>query len=177
MNAPIPIPTPLKSDDVTSAKPPLISPEAMAIDKELILIVGHDPEFVPPAWHGAAYKIQTWLTNGWPREAILTSAKVQMAQRGNKSKPNTAAYFEKGIADFIASNSNPLPVGNSNGTSPGTELSAYANGQPRSGGKQTRDDIIIAGMRHVAVKMAGDRERKRQADAVPAERPNGADHE
>lgn len=104
-----------KRADAASAQVSLISPEATAIERELILIVGHDPEFVPPAWHGAAYKIQNWLTNGWPREAILTSAKVQMAARGSKSKPNSAAYFEKGIADFIATQNSTLPQGTPNG--------------------------------------------------------------
>jgi uncharacterized protein YdaU (DUF1376 family) len=166
-----------KRDDDASAKPPLISQEAFEVEREMGKIVGIDPDFVPPAWFGAPHKIQAWLSNGWPAESIIASTRMQMAARNGKPPPSTAGYFEKGIADFIANNARPIPIGEKNAASTSSELSTsgHTNGGSSGNRKQTRDDIIIAGMRHVAVKMAGDRERKRQADAIPIERPNGAD--
>lgn len=168
-----------KRDDDTSAKAPLISQEAFAVEKEMGKIVGIDPDFVPPAWFGAPHKIQAWLSGGWPAESIIASTRMQMAARNGKPPPSTANYFEKGIADFIANNEKSLPVGIQNGSSSCPELStalAYQNGQSRGGNRQTQDDIILAGMRLASVKMAGDRKREREANALSANRnrPNGS---
>lgn len=91
-----------------------ISPEAILLTNEITKIAGHDIEFPPPGWVGGAYRVQMWLTKGWPREAILASVQKQMAAKKG-SPPSTVQYFEKGIADFIAQQSAPLPVGNQNG--------------------------------------------------------------
>ena len=172
-NAPIPTPTPLKKDDDTSAQAPLISKEAFEVAKELTVLVGYDPEFVPPRWHGAPYKIQAWLAGGWPREAILTSAKIQMEGRGKRGPPGTVQYFEKGIADFVAQQLEPLPAGDKNGAIANYDNRQAGgpeggNGQGRSRGhrRETRDDVILAGMRQVAGKMARDRDEKRGNGSV-----------
>lgn len=168
-----------KRDDDTSAKAPLISQEAFEVEREMGKIVGIDPGFIPPAWFGAPHKVQAWLSGGWPAESIIASTRIQMAARIGKPPPSTASYFEKGIADFIANNARPIPIGAQNGSSSSTELStavAYSNGQPRGGNRQTQDDIILAGMRLASVKMAGDRKREREANALSAnrDRPNGS---
>ncbi len=175
-NAPIPTPTPLKNDDDTSAKVPLISKEAFEVAKELTILVGYDPEFMPPSWHGAAYKIQAWLTGGWPCEAILTSAKIQMEGRGKRAPPNSVKYFEKGIADFIATQSAELPIGESNATFANAEnrnghTGTNGSSKPRNGHRQTRDDAILAGMGRIADRMARDRDLKRGNQILPDNRP------
>lgn len=161
-----------KRDDDVSAKAPLISQEAFEVEKEMGKIVGIDPDFIPPAWFGAPHKIQAWLSGGWPAESIIASTRMQMAARNGKPPPSTAGYFEKGIAEFIATNARPIAIGTPNAASSGTELSTgtYTNGQSRSGHRQTQDDIVLAGMRLASVKMAGDRQREREAAALSADR-------
>lgn len=105
-------PSPAQSAPSAPAQPsaePLISPEAIALSNEIAIAVGHDLEFVPPQWCGAASRVQVWLTNGWPRPLILESVKAQMARKRD-GPPATINYFEKGIADAIARGAQPLPT-------------------------------------------------------------------
>lgn len=74
----------------------LISNEAMALADDLAVIAGHDPTFLPPGWHGAAYRVQTWLGAGWTREIILIGAKAAMASKRD-GPPSSVRYFEKPI--------------------------------------------------------------------------------
>lgn len=97
-----------KTDEPPHATP-LISAESMALAEEVAVIAGHDLKFVPPAWCGAASRVQVWLANGWPPEIIRQSSRAQM-HRKRDGPPDSIRYFEKGIAAAIASNSAPLPT-------------------------------------------------------------------
>lgn len=87
----------------------LITPEATSLANEVAAAVGHDLEFVPPAWCGAPYRVQTWLDAGWQPQLILQSIKAQMARKRD-GPPDRIQYFEKGIARAIAEQSQPLPT-------------------------------------------------------------------
>jgi hypothetical protein len=95
----------------TESKPTpevLISPEALNLADEIAVAAGHELEFVPPAWCGAAYRVQTWISAGWQPQLILQSVKAQM-QRKRDGPPDRVQYFEKGIARAIAEHAQPLP--------------------------------------------------------------------
>lgn len=96
-------------DDEGAWKPePLVSSEANEIANEVAKVCEHDLEFLPPAWLGAPYRVQTWIANGWPREIILASCREQMAKKRD-GPPDRIQYFEKGIAAAIAKHHAPLP--------------------------------------------------------------------
>jgi hypothetical protein len=97
--------------DDDAPRPPLISEAANKLADEVAIIVGHHPNFLPPAWCGAAYRVQSWLNGGWEREIILASVREQMAKRQG-DKPERITYFEKGIARAHARQAQPLPVAN-----------------------------------------------------------------
>lgn len=98
-----------KEDDEDTARPPLISAEANELADKVATIVGHDLSFVPPAWHGAAWRTQTWLNEGWKPGIILDSVREQMGRR-HGDKPDRIQYFEKGIAAAHARAARPLPT-------------------------------------------------------------------
>jgi hypothetical protein len=98
-------------NSVTESKPApevLISPAALVLADEIAVIAGHELAFVPPAWCGAAYRVQTWISAGWKPQLILQSVKSQM-QRKRDGPPDRVQYFEKGIARTIAEHAQPLP--------------------------------------------------------------------
>jgi len=101
-----------KEDDDEGAgiKSPLVSEESNSLADEVATIVGHDLRFVPPAWYGASYVAQKWLSSGWKRDIILASVREQMARR-NGDPPDRITYFEKGIAGAHARHEAPLPAG------------------------------------------------------------------
>ena len=97
-------------DEDAGVKSPLVSEESNSLADEIATIVGHDLRFVPPAWYGASYVAQKWLSSGWKREIILASVREQMARR-NGDPPDRITYFEKGIAGAHARHEAPLPAG------------------------------------------------------------------
>lgn len=94
------------------APPPasLITPEAHVLADELATIagVGAGPD-TPPGWCGAAYRVQTWLSKGWSRDAILIGARAAMARKRD-GPPFSVAFFEAPIAREIAAQAKPLPT-------------------------------------------------------------------
>lgn len=87
---------------------PLVGREAVNLANEVAIVCGHDPEFVPPEWMGAAWTAQRWLNEGWGAAAILAACKETMARKRD-GPPSRIEYFEKPIAKFIARQSAPLP--------------------------------------------------------------------
>lgn len=85
------------------------SPAAIELADEVARAAGHDLEFVPPAWCGAAIRVEMWLARGWSPPLILQSVKAQMARKRD-GPPATIRYFEKGIAQAHASGEAPLPI-------------------------------------------------------------------
>ena len=168
-NAPITTPTPL--DDDASAKATAngsISQDAINLADRIAVLVGYEPKEIPPSWCGAAFKVQAWLSGGWSSELIFASTEKQLALKGKNFQPSQIGYFEKGIADFIAQQSAPLPKGNANGQTSDSEYSpAFNGGGSHNGRGKTRDDTILAGMRHVADKLARDRRERESNGALP----------
>lgn len=103
---------------------PLISNEAMELANRLCDIAGHDATFPPPAWMGAAYRIQQWLNQGWP-EGIITSSVNEQVARKRGSKIERVEYFERGIADAVARANAPLPTGAATNSTSGDAREAY----------------------------------------------------
>lgn len=87
---------------------PLISPQAIKLADDIAVAAGHDLEFVPPAWCGAAARVQMWLDQGWSPPLIIESARAQMTRKRD-GPPNSVKFFEKGIARAHASAADPLP--------------------------------------------------------------------
>lgn len=87
----------------------LVSREAIDIANELAKIAGHDVSFLPPAWCGAAMRVQSWISSDvrWTRDIILTAARAAM-QRKTDGPPSTVNYFEKPIARLLAQQSAPV---------------------------------------------------------------------
>lgn len=103
-----------KDDDLddareVAAKPPLISSEALKLSAEIAKVCGHDPDFVPPEWYGAPYRVQAWLNDAWPPELVLASVREQVAKKRD-GPPSRVDYFEKGIAAALARANTPLPT-------------------------------------------------------------------
>jgi hypothetical protein len=98
----------IELDDDGGALAPLVSREAINLANEVALVCGHDPEFVPPEWMGAAWTTQKWLNGGWNAAAILAACKETMARKRD-GPPTRIEYFEKAIAKFIARQAAPLP--------------------------------------------------------------------
>jgi hypothetical protein len=86
---------------------PLVSEEAILISSEVASICGHDPQFLPPAWLGAAMRVQVWLSQ-WDRETIIAACREAMAKKRD-GPPSSINYFEKAIAQFAARLAAPLP--------------------------------------------------------------------
>ncbi|HLH95464.1 MAG TPA: hypothetical protein VKW08_10140, partial [Xanthobacteraceae bacterium] len=87
---------------------PLISEEAIKLGDELAVIAGQDLAFLEPGWCAAAYRCQQWLGQGWPRELIVAGVRSMVAQK-RPEKISNVAYFEKGLARFIAEQRRPVP--------------------------------------------------------------------
>ena len=94
---------------------PLVAKEALAIADELVVICGHRLEFIPPAWCGAGMWVQKCLAEGWTPDEIREGTKAVVA-RGRTV--DSFRYLEKPIADFVAKNRSPLPVGEARGRGP-----------------------------------------------------------
>lgn len=100
----------VKTDEDEDARArPLVSQEAYELCDEITKLAGHDVAFVPPSWFGAPMRVQTWLSEGWPRDVILLSVREQSAKKRD-GPPSRIDYFEKGIASAIARAKAPLPV-------------------------------------------------------------------
>lgn len=97
------------SSATTAAQNNSVSPEAIALADEIAVLAGHDLKFVPPAWCGAAMRVDMWLRNGWSRPAILDSVSAQMSRKRD-GPPATINYFEKGIVRHLSEQSRPLPT-------------------------------------------------------------------
>ncbi len=86
----------------------LISKEATDLADQLLVIAGHDLKFCPPGWCGAAMRVQTWLSNGWPPEIITAAVQAAIGRRPG-IKAASVQFFEKAIADEIERQNRPLP--------------------------------------------------------------------
>ncbi len=106
----------------------LITSEALLLAKELAEVCGHDHEFVPPAWAGAAMHIQKWLSGGWPAAVILETAKSVSAKKRD-GPPSSVLYFENAIAIAVARLNAPLP----HVTITEREIHAGSNGRKPNG--------------------------------------------
>ena len=104
----LPSPSHLPIDDDDDRRPADFK-EANAVADQVAELCGHSIEFLPPSWFGAAYRVQSWLTQGWPRDLIIASVREQLAKKRD-GPPNRIEYFEKGIASAIARNAAPLPA-------------------------------------------------------------------
>jgi len=98
----------IDDDDDGGGPAPLVSREAINLANEVAVVCGHDPEFVPPSWMGAAWTAQKWINGGWSAAAILAACKEAMAKKRD-GPPSRIEYFEKPIAQFIARQAAPLP--------------------------------------------------------------------
>jgi hypothetical protein len=96
-------------DDGDDAREPTLRQSALELADEIAVAVGHDLAFVPPAWCGAANRVEMWLTNGWPRELILETVRGVMARKRD-GPPDSIQYFEKPIAKAFAQSAKPLPT-------------------------------------------------------------------
>lgn len=82
--------------DARDAPLVLVTQEAISIADEIIVMVGHDPEFIPPGWCGLAMQVQAWLAH-WTRDEIIAGIRAGMAGKRD-GPPETPRYFEKPIA-------------------------------------------------------------------------------
>jgi hypothetical protein len=87
---------------------PLISAGAMALGDEIATLAGQDLQFLEPGWCGAPWRCQEWLDQGWPRELIVAGVKAMVTQKAPE-KISGVAYFDKGLARFIAQQTRPVP--------------------------------------------------------------------
>lgn len=96
-------------EDTVAAIAGAPSPAAIELADEVARAAGHNLEFVPPTWCGAAIRVEMWLARGWSPPLILESVKAQMARKRD-GPPTTIRYFEKGIAQAHASGEAPFPL-------------------------------------------------------------------
>ena len=95
--------------DAGDARASLVSKEALELADDLLVISGHDLDFVPPGWCGAGLRVQTWLSQGWHPEIIRAAVK-SAATRKRGQKAYSVDYFQNAIAEEVARQSAPLPV-------------------------------------------------------------------
>ena len=146
-------------DERTASKPstgsPLsISETAFSLTSSIAKICGHSDDFIPPSWAGAPMRVQSWLNQGWTAEQIDASCREQIAKRRGVS-PNSITYFERGIAEFVARLSAPLP------TAPQKTETTY-------GRKLTPHQQRLAEMRAFLEQRRRDREAGRSDDGQHA---------
>ena len=94
----------------SAGSPSVISQDALRLSAEIASLCGHDPDALPPSFAGAAMRVQSWLNQGWRPEQIAASCRSQVANKRGTA-PNSITYFEKGIADLVARDAAPVPVG------------------------------------------------------------------
>jgi hypothetical protein len=88
--------------------PPSISETALRLTEKITALCGFSGNKMPPHWAGAPRYVQSWLNQGWTAEQIEASCRQQMA---NGAAPkNSIAYFERGIAQFVAEVTAPVPT-------------------------------------------------------------------
>ena len=117
---------------------PLVSREAIAISNELLVIAGHDLEFVPPGWCGAPMRVMMWMAEpySWSRDAMLAGARAAMARKTD-GPPSSINYFEKPISRAVAQLAAPVQT---------VEVS-HAKSSPNRAGqgwREARDDFRSA---------------------------------
>ena len=95
-------------DDGDEAREQSARQSACDLADEVAVACGHDLAFVPPAWCGAANRVEMWLANGWPRDVIMDTVRGVMARKRD-GPPDSIAYFEKPIAKAVAMAFKPLP--------------------------------------------------------------------
>lgn len=116
---------------------PLIGPEALALAEQLLTLSGHSPAFWPPAWCGAPMRVQTWLSQGWQPEIIVSSVKSVMAKRQGKQVASVQ-FFENAIAEEHARQAAPLPQVEIREAQTRT---VQSHGKPKSAVIQAIDDL------------------------------------
>lgn len=97
------------ADDAGARELGLISQEANLIADEVAVASGIDPKFLPPAWCGAAYRVQRWLDAGLGREVILIGVRTAMARKRD-GPPFSISYFERPIAAAKAELGKPVAL-------------------------------------------------------------------
>jgi uncharacterized protein YdaU (DUF1376 family) len=116
---------------------PLIGPEALALAEQLLALSGHSPAFWPPAWCGAPMRVQTWLSQGWQPEIIVSSVKSVMAKRQGKQVASVQ-FFENAIAEEHARQAAPLPQVE---IREAPTITVTNHGKPKSAVIQAIDDL------------------------------------
>jgi hypothetical protein len=89
--------------------PTSISDTAFRLTSIISALCGHSGDVIPPNWAGAPMRVQSWLNHGWTAEQIEASCRAQIAKRRGAA-PNGIAYFEPGLAEFVARVSAPVPT-------------------------------------------------------------------
>lgn len=132
-----------------AARVPLVSNQARDLADELAVIAGHDLGFIPPGWCGAAMRVQTWISSGWPREIIVAATRSAAAKK-HGAPANSVQFFEKAIAEEVARQAAPLPQ---------VEIHQPETIKVTANGKQQRGNVLQAADRIL--------DRIRSFDACP----------
>jgi hypothetical protein len=88
---------------------PILSDDCFSIAREIGQVCGYaEPSDWPVGWSQAHHRVQAWLNEGWPKDAILAACKDAMARKTD-GPPSTINYFDKPIARWLAKQAAPLP--------------------------------------------------------------------
>lgn len=141
-------PEPAQEPALPAQPASLITPEAHALADELAAIAGVGAGTdTPPGWCGAAHRVQTWLSRGWTRDAVLIGARASMARKRD-GPPGGVGYFEPAIAREIAAQAKPIPE-------VVTLPAKTIHGDPHGSYRQGRGDGFAAIAAHYAARATG----------------------
>jgi len=87
----------------------LISREAVDLADRFLKAIKADTD--DPQWQGVPTRAQVWLASGWSEAVIIGTARKIMQTR---SAPPSIKYFEKAIANAVATLNEAVPIGTSN---------------------------------------------------------------
>ncbi|QCN95863.1 helix-turn-helix domain-containing protein [Azospirillum argentinense] len=108
-SAPKPIIEPTKGAADVGARP---RSQLVTVGMQVLRIVGVADD---PNWLGNYSRVSKWLADGAdPEQDIFPTVERIMARRGAQGPPRSLEYFDRAIADAIASRTRPLPEGNPN---------------------------------------------------------------
>lgn len=130
--------TKLDADAETARGASLVSPEAVRLTQELLVIAGHSLDFWPPGWVNASMRVQTWLSEGWPEEIIVAAVKGTAARKRGPPA-NSVQFFENAIAEEIARQAAPLPKVE---VREAETITVTSHARPRSAITQAADDLV-----------------------------------
>lgn len=85
------------------------APPIVTVGMEVLRLIGVADD---PRWFGSYGRVQQWLASGAdPDLDIYPTIQRVMTNRGTDGPPRSLAYFDRPIADAIASRTRPLPMG------------------------------------------------------------------